>query len=411
MSDAQVEWDQFEKAGKNLQDFLRTQRSVAPAGKTLYERPFSFVAGVASWLDQMDETLGSSLGIAKQMRDTPAGQLDLRLQLFEQTQTELVKLLALANSARAEGQAIGVFSEGSRKWSLDWQHLVLIAVISEAVVCFGLILFASRLVAIKLTLSTSAGTLQATRSQLFETKERLKESNFEVERQEKLAQKGRHAAELAHELHNPLTAINLRLYALQKTLSKGTGEHEDAAVIRKEIRRLNAILEDFLQLHDVPEPSFVPMSAEGALREVRDLLGLQLAENAIELKVDTVEDVRFRADPHQLQGVLINLIKNAAESIRHGGTVTLRARQDKAMLRHRQTEVVIIEVEDTGTGIPEEIQSHLGDAFFTTKKKGTGLGLSISERIVGKHGGVLDFYTKIDHGTTFRIVLPVEQPS
>ena len=81
------------------------------------------------------------------------------------------------------------------------------------------------------------------------------------------------------------------------------------------------------------------------------------------------------------------------------------------MLRHRQTEVVIIEVEDTGTGIPEEIQSHLGDAFFTTKKKGTGLGLSISERIVGKHGGVLDFDTKIDHGTTFRIVLPVEQRS
>ncbi len=109
--------------------------------------------------------------------------------------------------------------------------------------------------------------------------------------------------------------------------------------------------------------------------------------------------------------MLINLIQNAAESIRHGGTVTLRARRGTEMLRRRQTEVVTIEIEDTGTGIPEEIQSRLFDAFFTTKKKGTGLGLSISERIVGKHGGVLDFDTKIDHGTTFRIVLPVEQQS
>jgi hypothetical protein len=59
MSDAQVEWEQFEKTGKNLQDFLRTQKSLAPAGKTLLERPFSFIAGVASWLDQMDQTVSS----------------------------------------------------------------------------------------------------------------------------------------------------------------------------------------------------------------------------------------------------------------------------------------------------------------------------------------------------------------
>src|SRR5207247_948963 len=121
---------------------------------------------------------------------------------------------------------------------------------------------------------------------------------------------------------NPLTAINLRLYALQKSLSDSADEHQDAAVIRREVRRLNAILEDFLQLDRTPEPQFVSLSTNTVLKEARDLMAPQLERQGIKLKLDPSENGPIRADPHQLQQLLINLIKNAAESIGHDGLVT-----------------------------------------------------------------------------------------
>jgi signal transduction histidine kinase len=103
---------------------------------------------------------------------------------------------------------------------------------------------------------------------------------------------------------------------------------------------------------------------------------------------------------------LINLIQNAADSIGQNGTVTLRVRLDTKRLTDRLTDVVILEVADTGKGIPPEVQKRLFDPFFTTKDTGTGLGLPIAARIVEKHGGALQYQTQPNHGTTFGIVLP-----
>ena len=84
----------------------------------------------------------------------------------------------------------------------------------------------------------------------------------------------------------------------------------------------------------------------------------------------------------------------------------MRARLDTKRLADRPTEVVILEVADTGKGIPPEVQKRLFDPFFTTKDSGTGLGLSIAARIVEKHGGALQYQTQLNRGTTFGIVLP-----
>src|SRR5437016_12035832 len=113
----------------------------------------------------------------------------------------------------------------------------------------------------------------------------------------------------------------------------------------------------------------------------------------------------------------MNRIQNAAESIGRDGTITLRARSTLMPLtglpRHsfrakagHATPVVILEVIDTGKGIPLKVQERLFDPFFTTKEAGTGLGLSIAARIVEKHGGALQYQTEVDRGTTFGIVLP-----
>jgi signal transduction histidine kinase len=89
-----------------------------------------------------------------------------------------------------------------------------------------------------------------------------------------------------------------------------------------------------------------------------------------------------------------------------GGTITLRARHDRKRLSNGEADVVILEVVDTGKGIPPEVEGRLFDPFFTTKDSGTGLGLSIAARIVERQGGSLQYQTRMNRGTTFGIVLP-----
>ena len=154
------------------------------------------------------------------------------------------------------------------------------------------------------------------------------------------------------------------------------------------------------------EPHLTTVPADEPLRKVQALLAPQLEKSAIRLTVENSPSARIQVDPQQIQQVLINLIQNAADSIGQNGTVTLRARLDSKRLADRPTDVLILEVADTGKGIPPEVQKRLFDPFFTTKESGTGLGLSIAARIVGKHGGALQYQTQPNHGTTFGIVLP-----
>src|SRR6202008_4538481 len=109
--------------------------------------------------------------------------------------------------------------------------------------------------------------------------------------------------------------------------------------------------------------------------------------------------MQIKVDLAQIKQVLINLVQNAAESIANDGTITLRARHDRKHLSNGETNVVILEVADTGKGIPPEVEKRLFDPFFTTKETGTGLGLSIAARIVEKHGGLLQYHTQVGHGT------------
>jgi signal transduction histidine kinase len=238
---------------------------------------------------------------------------------------------------------------------------------------------------------------------------KLAESNTIIEHQNKLAHFGQLLAGLAHEIRNPLTAINARLYTLQKALGDRTPEHKDATVIRNEINRLEQIVRDFLKLARPAEPRFATLTAEPVLKEVKDLLAPNFERDSIELKLDSAVDAPFRADPQQLKQVLINLIQNAADSVGQNGTIILRARRGKSRAKENLEDAIVLEVEDTGTGIPPEVQDKLFDPFFSTKEDGTGLGLPIAARIIDKHGGALDFETQVGQGTTFRIELPVFQ--
>ena len=227
-----------------------------------------------------------------------------------------------------------------------------------------------------------------------------------IERNEKLASLGMLAAGVAHEIRNPLTAIKAALFIQQKKFQRGSEEFSDTKLVEREILGLERIVNDFLQFARPTEPEFAVIQADALLQEVQTLLAPQLAKNNIQLTLEESPPLRIKADAAQIKQVLINLVQNAADSISQNGTVKLRARQDRKHISYTDTNVVILDVKDTGKGIPPEVEKRLFDPFFTTKDTGTGLGLSIAAAIVQKHGGLLQYQTQVHHGTTFGIVLP-----
>jgi len=235
---------------------------------------------------------------------------------------------------------------------------------------------------------------------------KLIESQALIERNEKLASLGMLAAGVAHEIRNPLTAIKARLFTLQKRLAGGSSNYADSEVIAQEINRLDRIVKDVLQFARPSEPELAVVSACEPLRQVRALMAPQLAHARIRLDLHDGCEAKVKVDAAQIKQVLINLIQNAAEAIGADGTVTLNAHTETKRLSGTKTDVVVLEVSDTGSGIAPEVEKRLFDPFFSTKESGTGLGLAIASRIVEKHGGALQYRTEVNHGTTFGIVLP-----
>lgn len=236
---------------------------------------------------------------------------------------------------------------------------------------------------------------------------KLVQSEVLLEKQEKLATLGTLAAGIAHEIRNPLTSIKARLYILGKRVATDPASTADTGVISSEIGRLERIVQDVLHFARPSEPQLKVVRADAALREVLSLMGSTLEQGRVQLALADGPELHVAMDSALIKQVIINLVRNAAEAIEGQGSVTLRVRAGHAKLHNESCDVAILEVADTGKGIPPEIEKRLFDPFFTTKEAGTGLGLSIAARIVEKHGGALEYQTQPGHGTTFGIVLPV----
>jgi signal transduction histidine kinase len=196
------------------------------------------------------------------------------------------------------------------------------------------------------------------------------------------------------------------LFIQQKKFQPTSPEYADVKLVEREILRLERIVNDFLQFARPSEPDLATVPADLLLLEMQQFLGPQLAKTNIQLALETSAPRWVRVDAAQMKQVLINLVQNAADSIGTGGKITLRTRHDRRRLGSGETDVVILEVADTGKGIPSGIEKRLFDPFFTTKENGIGLGLSIAARIVENHGGALQYQTQLNRGTTFGIILP-----
>jgi signal transduction histidine kinase len=225
---------------------------------------------------------------------------------------------------------------------------------------------------------------------------------------EKLASLGLLASDVAHEVRNALKSIKIGMSFQKNKFDPGTSERADAEVLEREIMRLERRLDNFLVFTRPSAPRLATITVGTFLQELRDFFTPQLAGINIQFVTEILAPMQVRADAAQLKQALISLVQNA--SIGCNGRITLRARPDRKLLGGNETEVAVLEVADTGKGIPPEVEDHLFQPFFPTQKKGTGLGLSLAAQIVQKHGGELQYQTQVNRGTVFGIILPRVTP-
>lgn len=209
------------------------------------------------------------------------------------------------------------------------------------------------------------------------------------------------AFSVAHEIKNPLNAINLLIDLIRKKFKPVADEeklHKHLNTVSSEIHRLSDIVEQYLRFSRPTTLNLSAVHVPDLLNEIADLHVPELASQNIQLKIDVVDHDPLQVDRDQLKQLFINLIKNAQEAIRDGGHISVTGRIVDIFYEVRVT--------DDGVGIPENDQSAVFDLYFTSKSKGNGVGLSVAQQIVEAHGGTIDVESEQGKGTTFIVRLP-----
>jgi len=234
--------------------------------------------------------------------------------------------------------------------------------------------------------------------------EKLRQSRAQLVQSEKLASIGQMAAGVAHGLRNPLASLRAAAQLAQHRV-EGPAAREQLNAIIEQVDRLDLRIAHLLAFSR-PAP-FRPLResvralVDGALSGFAELL----RQRRIELAVAVPPTLReIRVDPMRLEQALTEIISNALDAMSEGGRLEIAAQSQSG---EGAADDVLLEITDSGPGIPAEILPNLCEPFFTTRPEGTGLGLAIAKRYVEETGGRLDIASRIGHGTTVRIWLPV----
>lgn len=229
---------------------------------------------------------------------------------------------------------------------------------------------------------------------------------------EKLAAVGTMTAGLSHEIRNPLNAAALQLAVLERRIAKLPSDErssllEPLTLVRDEIRRLDHILEDFLQFARPRE--FVPQPVEvvPVITKVLDLMEGQAERRGVRLERALRPVPPIEGDEERLRQVLVNLALNSIEAVNEGGMVRVScATEDPDPDREDDPGMVVIRIDDDGPGLEPELRDRIFEPFFTTKAQGSGLGLSIVHAIVTQHAGTIAVEESPEGGASFVLRLP-----
>jgi hypothetical protein len=226
----------------------------------------------------------------------------------------------------------------------------------------------------------------------------------EMGRAAQLATVGELAASLAHEIKNPLAGIKGAVQVLLDRTGQGDPHREIFEAILRQTDRLGHTLRELLDFARPMPPQVEAGSVNDVVDRVTGLVGKDPAAVRTTLVKELGEGLPpVRLDEAQISQVLLNLMLNAVQVMPQGGQVTVRT-------GHDGPGYVMVEVTDTGPGIPPEVLPRIFKPFFTTKHTGSGLGLAICDRIVRDHGGTIEATNGRDGGATFRVRLPVAGP-
>ncbi|HEV2393400.1 MAG TPA: GAF domain-containing protein [Verrucomicrobiae bacterium] len=239
--------------------------------------------------------------------------------------------------------------------------------------------------------------------------ERVVDVEEQLRQNEKLSALGLLAAEVAHEIRNPLTVLKMLYHSLDLQFPAGDPRGKDARIIDEKIEHLNKIVDQVLDFARTTEPQFAPVNLNELMAELALLVRHKLQHQNVRL-VQQLEPglPPVMGESGQLEQAFLNLILNAAEAMPQGGTITVLSRSVRSPRRSALATHVAVEFRDTGFGMtPEQRRGAFSSLLTTTKPKGTGLGLAIVSRIVDTHSGKLKIKSRPGQGTTVTMLLPL----
>jgi signal transduction histidine kinase len=238
----------------------------------------------------------------------------------------------------------------------------------------------------------------ALRAEMDERK-RLEHAKLQAER---LAVVGSMAAQVAHEIRNPLGAISLNLDLIgEEVNAHPSGEcHILLREMRLQVLRIHQVLQEYLRFGRMPKSERAVLSLNAWLEEKLNFVQPLLGQKHVDLRRKLDPDLPpVHADADQLWEALSNLIRNAVDAMPAGGNLTVSAKRSGAE--------ALVSISDNGRGMTEEEARNLFVPFFTTKGDGTGLGLAYTQQVISEHGGRIDYATVRGKGSTFSIQLPL----
>lgn len=215
------------------------------------------------------------------------------------------------------------------------------------------------------------------------------------------------AAGVAHEIGNPLNSLNIHLQLLDRELRQLPSEKraalkESVRTAKAEVVRMDKIISDFLRAARPTPPRMTLESLNAVIEETLQFMSAEIHSAGIVAEVNLSRGLpRVWLDHDQMKQVFINLIKNALQAMEPGGNLTVAT--------ERTEDFVVVNVSDTGAGIPPNLIGRIFEPYESTKKGGSGLGLMIVRRIVQQHGGAIDVDSAVGKGTVFRVRLPTQE--
>ncbi|WP_300456750.1 ATP-binding protein [Desulfobacula sp.] len=230
----------------------------------------------------------------------------------------------------------------------------------------------------------------------------LKQLEAEIRQNQRLADLGTLAAGMAHEIRNPLSAIKTYVALLPGKIQQPGFLEKFQRTVPREINRLNALIEELLELSRLPKYNFKQTDIQALLRQSIERLEADFKARGIDCQWDVPDDLpRIMADAAQLEKVFINLLQNGAQAMPDGGVI--------AICVSAQDNHLVMDFKDSGHGFSPELAQNIFNPFFTTKSKGTGLGLAITHKVISEHKGQIRAKSQTGKGSCFSVTLPIQQ--